>query len=99
MNAAIEVKRSSKDIGSSLEADVEIYLKDDYLEILKDIDLPENFITSKALAKKFIKNDYSLFKLDEVENVNVLVKKANGKKCPRCWKIFPGSCKRCGTNN
>jgi len=99
VNAAIEVKRSSKDIGSSLEADVEIYLKDDYLEILKDIDLPENFITSKALAKKFIKNDYSLFKLDEVENVNVLVKKANGKKCPRCWKIFPGSCKRCGTNN
>ena len=99
VNAAIEVKRSSKDIGSSLEADVEIYLKADYLEILKDIDLPENFITSKALAKKFIKNDYSLFKLDEVENVNVLVKKANGKKCPRCWKIFPGSCKRCGTNN
>ena len=28
VNAAIEVKRSSKEIGSSLEADIEIYLKD-----------------------------------------------------------------------
>ncbi len=27
VNAAIEIKRSSKEIGSSLEADVEIYLK------------------------------------------------------------------------
>ena len=33
----------------------------------------------------------NLFKLDEIENVKVLVKKAEGEKCPRCWKIFPGS--------
>ena len=94
VNAAIEVKRSNKDIGSSLEADVEIYLKEDYLKIVKDFDLPENFITSKAVAKKFVKNN-NLFKLDEIENINVLVKKAEGEKCPRCWKIFPGPCARC----
>ena len=33
--------------------------------------------------------------LDEVENIKVLVKKADGKKCPRCWKIFIDKCKRC----
>jgi len=99
VNAAIEVKRSSKDIGSSLEADVEVYLKDDYLEIVKDFDLSENFITSKAVAKKFIKDNNDLFKLSEIDNINVLVKKAEGKKCPRCWKIFPESCVRCETSN
>jgi len=99
VNAAIEVKRSNKEIGSSLEADIEIYLKEDYLKIVKDFDLPENFITSKAVAKKFIQNSKNLFKLDEIENINVLVRKAEGKKCPRCWKILPGPCLRCGTNN
>ena len=33
------------------------------------------------------------------EEFNVLVKKAKGTKCPRCWIIFPGSCVRCDTNN
>ena len=37
VNAAIEVKRSNKDIGSSLEADVEVYLKEDGLKIVKDL--------------------------------------------------------------
>ena len=98
VNAAIEVKRFNKNIGSSLEADVEIYLKEDYLQLAKDFYLAENFITSKAVAKKFTQND-NFFKLNDVENINVLVKKAEGKKCPRCWKIFPGPCERCGTNN
>ena len=99
VNAAIEIKRSNKDIGSSLEADVEIYLNEDYLKVVKDLDLSENFITSKAVAKQFKENNKNLFKLNEVENINVFVKKAEGKKCPRCWKIFSGPCVRCGTNN
>ena len=34
-NAAIEVKRSSKEIGSSLEADIKIYLGEEYLQYSK----------------------------------------------------------------
>ena len=98
VNAAIEIKRSNKDIGSSLEADIEIFLSDDYLKIVKDFDLPENFITSNAVAKKFVKDNDNYFKLNEVENINVLVKKAEGNKCPRCWKIYPGPCARCDAN-
>jgi isoleucyl-tRNA synthetase len=98
VNAAIEVKRSNKDIGSSLEADVEVFLNEDYLKIVKDFDLPESFITSKAQAEK-MSNDKNLFKIDEVKNVGVLVKKADGEKCPRCWKIFPGPCQRCKLKN
>ena len=98
VNAAIEIKRSNKDIGSSLEADIEIFLNDDYLKIVKDFDLPENFITSNAVAKKFVKDNDNYFKLNEIENINVLVKKADGIKCPRCWKIFPEPCSRCNLN-
>jgi len=99
-NAAIEVKRSSKEIGSSLEADIEIYLGKEYLDLVKGIDLSEFFITSKALAKPTVKDD-KLFKLNEVENVKVLATKAKGKKCSRCWKILENPCRRnnCGLKN
>ncbi len=99
-NAAIEAKRSNKDIGSSLEADVEIYLSDEYLNLVKDIDLSEYFITSRAQAKIMVNNN-KLFRLENIENIAVLVKKAKGKKCSRCWKILEAPCKRsnCGLKN
>ena len=100
VNAAIEVKRSSKDVGSSLEADIEIYLGEEYLKLVKDINLSEYFITSSAKVKPMVNND-KLFKLDNTVNVGILVKKALGKKCSRCWKILQNPCKRsnCGLKN
>ena len=94
VNAGIEVIRSSKDIGSSLEADIEVYLGEEYLNLVKDINLSEYFITSKASAKKMI-DDNKIFKLDEISNVGVLVQKAKGEKCSRCWKILGNLCERC----
>ena len=98
VNAAMEIKRANKDIGSSLEADVQVYLNEEYLKVTQDFDLSENFITSKAEAKKMVKEN-NLFKLNEIEDIKVLVKKAVGEKCPRCWKIFPKPCERCGIKN
>jgi len=96
VNAGIEVKRSNKDIGSSLEADIVIYLEKEYLELVKDINLSEYFITSKAIAKTMINHD-KIFKLDDVSNVGVLVEKAKGEKCTRCWKILGNPCERCSS--
>ena len=93
-NSAIEIKRSSKEIGSSLEADIEIYLGKNYLELVKDINLSEFFITSKAKAKSMINND-KLFKVEGIADVAVSVKKAEGEKCSRCWKILGNPCDRC----
>jgi len=100
VNAGIEVKRSNKDIGSSLEADINIYLSAEYLKLVKDINLSEYFITSSASAKPMEKND-KIFKLSDVKNIGVLVKKAEGKKCSRCWKILANPCQRnnCGLKN
>ena len=96
VNAGIEVKRSSKDIGSSLEADIEIYLGEEYLKLVKDINLSEYFITSKASIKNMIDND-KIFKLNDIPDVGVVVEKAKGEKCSRCWKILGNLCERCSS--
>ncbi len=91
-NIAIEEKRATKEIGSSLEADIEITASKKNFELLKDLDLAEYFITSKA--EKFLSKDS--------EEISIKVKKAEGKKCPRCWKILENKCLRCekvSTNN
>jgi len=79
-NAAIEVKRSNKELGSSLEADLEIYLDDQYLKLAKEINLSEYCITSRAIAKPFDDKKENLFQIENISGVKVLVKKAKGKK-------------------
>ena len=83
-NIAIEAKRASKEIGSSLEAEVKLSVNKDKFELLKNLDLAEYFITSKA--EKVLIND---------DKIKIEVNKAKGNKCPRCWKILEQSCIRC----
>ena len=77
---------------------------DTYIEIYNgtgsDVNLSDYFITSKAQAKPMIDND-ELFNLEEVNGVRVVVKKAKGTKCSRCWKILNDPCERnnCGLKN
>ena len=47
-NIAIEEKRASKEIGSSLEAEIKLVLKKDQFELLNKLDLSDYFIVSKA---------------------------------------------------
>ena len=83
-NIAIEAKRSSKEIGSSLEAEVKLSVNKNKFELLKNLDLAEYLITSKA--EKILSQD---------EEMKIEVNKAKGNKCPRCWKILEQSCNRC----
>ena len=82
-NLSIEEIRSKKEIGSSLEAEIEINLNNKFYEISKNVDFSELCITSKFSIKKS-KND----------EINVNSKKAEGKKCSICWKISAEKCKR-----
>ena len=90
VNIAIEEKRSKKIIGSSLEADVKISLSKKDHEVLNSIDAEEFFITSNVT--KTIKDDVK-------DKLSISVKKADGIKCLRCWKIVPSvkdnKCPRC----
>ena len=85
-NISIEAKRSSKEIGSSLEANLIISLNKKLFETTQDIDFSELCITSKAKIKKH--------GLDET---NVITEKAKGNKCPICWKINESTCERHST--
>jgi len=82
-NISIEEKRASKEIGSSLEAELEIDLDNKWADKTKDIDFSELCITSKA-------------KISYKENIDITVKtsKAKGSKCPVCWKISEEACAR-----
>ncbi len=80
-NISIEEKRASKEIGSSLEAEINVQLNNSYEKIIANVDLSELCITSKA---EIIYDD----KVDIIVNT----KKALGDKCPVCWKISPEPC-------
>ncbi len=84
-NIAIEEKRSNKEIGSSLEAEIVIYTNETNYKLLEKLDLTEYFITSKAKLEKNSKSDETVIE----------VKKMKGEKCPRCWKILEKKCSRC----
>ena len=84
-NIAIEEKRANKEIGSSLEAEIKITVDGKNFDLLEGLDLAEYFITSKA----------EKIKLDGKKKLKIEVKKTNGTKCPRCWKILEAKCFRC----
>ena len=84
-NIAIEEKRASKEIGSSLEAEIKITTDIKNYKLLDGLDLAEYFITSKAEKVKSEKKDI----------LKIEVMKTSGNKCPRCWKILINECKRC----
>ena len=85
-NISIEEKRASKEIGSSLEADLQIKLNDRYKDTVKNIDFSELCITSNAEIS-----------FNEKVEIDVSTSKAKGEKCPICWKINPNSCVRHST--
>ena len=59
-------------------------MKKDQFELLDKLDLADYFIVSKA-EKELTNND----------NAKIEVKKAQGQKCERCWKILEKRCERC----
>jgi len=65
-----------------------------YLKLAKEINLSEYCITSRATAKPFDNKKENLFQIENIAGVKVLVKKAKGKKCPRCWKITNNKCNK-----
>jgi isoleucyl-tRNA synthetase len=103
VTAALEVQRSAKEIGASLEAAPVVHVRDqDVLKSLKSLDFADVCITSDLI----LTDDpipAEAFRLPEVEGVGVVFERAEGEKCQRCWRILPdvgrhahvGTCGRC----
>ena len=82
-NISIEAKRASKEIGSSLEANLTINLSTKLNKISNNIDFSELCITSSAIVE-----------VSDSEEIIVSTVKAEGNKCPVCWKINKEKCER-----
>ncbi|KAF3976962.1 MAG: isoleucine--tRNA ligase [Methylococcales symbiont of Iophon sp. n. MRB-2018] len=104
----VEQLRSKGDIGSSLNAEVELYCNEDYFKILSKLssELHFIFITSGAslAEEKFCPDDAIP---TDVEGIKLKVIVSIHKKCVRCWhhrydvgehKKHPELCGRCVTN-
>jgi isoleucyl-tRNA synthetase len=102
----LEEARVSGIIGSSLEAKVAIYTQKkeafSFIEGYKD-DLPALFIVSQAELKSE-PPPANAVKDEEFPEISVVVEKAEGQKCARCWNYsntvgvdseYKDACQRC----
>ncbi|SDI65787.1 isoleucine--tRNA ligase [Lutimaribacter saemankumensis] len=103
VTAALEVQRTDKVIGASLEAAPVVHVADaDMLAALKSVAFEDVCITSDIVLTAD-PSPSEAFRMPEVEGVGVVFEKADGEKCQRCWKILPdvgqhahpATCKRC----
>ncbi|WP_223420762.1 isoleucine--tRNA ligase [Tateyamaria pelophila] len=103
VTAALEVQRTDKVIGASLEASPVVHVDDvDLAEVLGSVPFQDICITSSISVTTDAAPDEA-FRLPEVSGIGVVFEKADGEKCARCWKVLPdvgththaGVCGRC----
>jgi len=106
VNKALEIKRQERFLGNSLEAKVILYVSEaNYkaLEGYKDL-LPTLFIVSTVELLRDAVTPQEAYKSEEIDGLIILVQRADGKKCKRCWnwsvtvgkyEDYPDICERC----
>jgi isoleucyl-tRNA synthetase len=105
VTGALELERGAKRLGSSLQAAVELFVPEDLVDQLRDVDLAELCITSAGTVRRGLPPD-GAFTLADLPEVGVLVAPAPGVRCERCWRVLPevggepghaDLCRRCAT--
>ncbi|MFN3275023.1 MAG: isoleucine--tRNA ligase [Paracoccus sp. (in: a-proteobacteria)] len=103
VTAALEIRRSDKTIGASLEAAPVVHVEDpEMLTALKSVAFADVCITSD-LVLTADPAPAEAFRMAEAPGLGVVFELAEGCKCQRCWKILPdvgthknpGVCARC----
>ena len=86
--------RDDKVIKSGLETKVFIGTTDKFKSIFDKINLSDFLVCSSVEINNQAKKN-ELKSLDGIDGIQILVEKAKGTKCERCWKIFENGCERC----
>ncbi len=102
VTGALEVERTAKVIGSSLEAAPVVHVTPEAQAVLSSVNFDDMCITSDITVSTD-PAPAKAFRLDDATDVAVVFAKAEGEKCQRCWKILPdvgshqnpGTCARC----
>ncbi|GGY54170.1 isoleucine--tRNA ligase [Parvularcula lutaonensis] len=88
ITGAIEEKRNEKTLGASLEAAAGIHIEGDLAELAKGVNWAEIAITSQARLGE-TPGASDAFRLGEQPGISVVIEKAEGNKCGRCWRVLP----------
>ena len=89
VTGALEIERAQKNIGSSLEADPQVFIADENLRAaLEGVDFADICITS-AIEIVAGEPPENAFTLPETAGVGVVSRRAQGRKCARSWRISP----------
>ena len=94
INIIFEKMRDDKVIKSGLETKVFIGTTDKFKSIFDKINLSDFLVCSSVEINNQAKKN-ELKSLDGIDGIQILVEKAKGTKCERCWKIFENGCERC----
>ncbi|MBB3992838.1 isoleucyl-tRNA synthetase [Sulfitobacter undariae] len=103
VTAALEVQRTAKVIGASLEAAPVVYVEDAAQRAaLESVSFDDVTITSQITVTGDAAPE-DAFRMPETDGVAVSFVLAQGEKCARCWKVLPdvgthkhaGVCARC----
>ena len=103
VTGALEVQRTAKVIGASLEAAPVVHVADTaILAALRSVEFADICITSGLSLTQDAAPD-AAFRLPDVQAVGVVFERAEGQKCQRCWRVLPdvgthkhpGTCARC----
>jgi isoleucyl-tRNA synthetase len=102
VTAALEIQRTAKVIGASLEAAPVVHVTPEVMAVLEGVDFETVCITSCVWLSTGSAPE-GAFRLDDVADVAVVFEPAKGDKCERCWRILPdvgahkhpGTCARC----
>lgn len=108
VSKALELARTNKLIGHSLNAKVTIYADDKNYDFIKGIEdeLVTIFIISDAELKRFEEAPSDTFAGEVVQGIKIEVSQASGEKCERCWMFsesvgkqaeHPSLCSRCAS--
>ncbi len=108
VNKALEIKRTERFIGNSLEAKIMLYIPDGIKQKYKTLlaqyrDFLSTFFIVSAVEITDKRPDVS-YKSTEIEGLEIKVERAPGAKCQRCWNLSesvgtflqaPEICERC----
>jgi len=91
VTGALERAREAGEIGSSLEAHPVVHLEAPLPSLLSADVLAEACITSDLTVSQHSPQDEGSggFSLSHIPGIVVQIRKAEGQKCGRCWKITP----------
>lgn len=103
----METMRAEKEIGSSLEVEVDIYCDKEAFNMLSGLGDELRFVFITSYARVHLINKEATDCVDAGEGVKIKVSKSSHEKCVRCWhhreevgsiKDHPELCSRCVDN-